>query len=390
MKRIRKQILLAIILMACTAGVWAAVLHLGSSTVSEWNATSGDGCGAGSTVTLDGAVITFGSADDTSGSWSWHSGNAGLIPAQMPTTDGTAATLITSFPASEPFGILPTRGCFFKIEPTKAGTITIVGKPSANNAQSLVFVTADKTNPSTVLSAQVTAYSAGTTEWSYVVDANHIYYFFQLAYPNQLTGYRFTLRGFRFDDSTTQKITVWTIGDSTMANKTSATERGWGMLFPGFVDATKVNVANHAKDGRSTKSFINEGLWETVRCQLAEGDFVLIEFGHNDEKTDASLHTDPSTTFRQNLTKFVNETRAAGATPVLLTPIVRRIFGADGNIYDEHTAYSAAVREVASDLHVPLIDMTLLSGYYENIAGIEGSRELHEYFPGKEIDNTHV
>ena len=188
-----------------------------------------------------------------------------------------------------------------------------------------------------------------------------------------------------------RKITVFTIGDSTMANKSSnSTERGWGMLLSWFIDDTQATVSNHAANGRSTRSFINEGRWNTVRSALREGDYVLIQFGHNDEKTDASLHTDPQTTFKQNLTRFINETRAAGATPVLLTPIVRRIFGSDGNICHEHEEYAEAMRQLAAQLSVPLIDMTQLSACYENIAGIEGSRALHEYFPGREIDNTHL
>ncbi|MBR1800273.1 MAG: glycosyl hydrolase 115 family protein [Bacteroidaceae bacterium] len=389
MKRI-KQILIVLAALAGTAGAWAAVVQFGSTSTTEWTATSADGCNSGSTITLDGAVVTLGSADNSSVTWDWNAKNGGLLPSQMPTTDGTTSTLITSFSAASPFGTLPTQGCFLKIEPTKTGTFTIKGKPSSQSAQKLVFVTLDKNNPTTILSAQIDTYSSSITEWSYAVDADHLYYFFQLAYPNQLTGYRFTLRGLAFDDTVTEKITVWTIGDSTMANKTSATERGWGMLFPTFVDATQVTVSNHATDGRSTKSFIDEGRWETVRSQLAEGDYVLIEFGHNDEKTTSSLHTDPQTTYKQNLTKFITEARAAGATPVLLTPIVRRIFGPDGNIYDEHGEYVAAMKELAADLNVPLIDMNQLSGYYENVAGIVGSRDIHEYYPGKEIDNTHM
>ena len=191
--------LLVLTALACTLGVWAAVVQFGSTSVSEWAATSSSGCSAGSTVTLDGAVITFGSADDASTSWSWHAGNAGLLPSQMPSTDGTAATLVTTFSEEEPFGTLPTRGNFFKIEPTTEGTITISGKPSANAAQPLVFVTADKEAPTTILTAKVTPYDASESYWSYEVDADHVYYFFQLAYSGQLSGYRFTLRSLKFD-----------------------------------------------------------------------------------------------------------------------------------------------------------------------------------------------
>ena len=390
MQRIKLFLTLLVAMTCASVGLWAAVTAFGSSEQTSWTATSSSGCNSGTTITLDGVQVTLGSPDNSSLNWTWNAKNEGILPDQMPTTDGTAATLITSFSATSPFGTLPTRGCFLKIEPTKEGTVTISGKPSANAAQSLIFVTADKNDPTTILSAQVTPYNVSTTEWSYAVDAGHVYYFFQLAYSGQLTGYRFTLKGISFAEGSTKKITVFTIGDSTMANKTSATERGWGMLFPWFVDATQVTVSNHAYDGRSTKSFIDEGRWETVRSQLSEGDFVLIQFGHNDEKTTSSLHTDPQTTYKQNLRKFVNETRAAGATPVLLTSIVRRIFGPDGNILDEHGDYVHAMKEVAAELSVPLIDMNRLSTCYENVAGIVGARDLHEYFPGKEIDNTHL
>ena len=187
-----------------------------------------------------------------------------------------------------------------------------------------------------------------------------------------------------------KRVQVFTCGDSTMANKSSKTERGWGMLFPTFVDDTEAAVINKAEDGRSTLSFINEGRWQAVADQLTEGDYVLLQFGHNDEKTDASLHTDPQTTYKANLRRFITETRAKGANPVLLTPIVRRIFGADGNIEDEHTEYAEAVRELAKEQNVPLIDMNVFSNQYENIAGVVGSRALHEYFPSTEIDNTHL
>ena len=194
-----KLFLLALAGTVCTLGVWAAVTQFGSTSISEWAATASSGCSAGSTITLDGAVITFGSPDDPSTSWSWHAGNAGLLPSQMPSTDGTAATLITTFAESEPFGTLPTRGNFLKVEPSAEGTLTISGKPSANAAQSLVLVTADKADPTTILAAKVTPYSASETYWTYEVDADHVYYFFQLAYTGQLSGYRFTLRSVKFE-----------------------------------------------------------------------------------------------------------------------------------------------------------------------------------------------
>ncbi len=174
-------------------------IGFGDTSATEWTATSGDACNNGSTITLEGVVVTLGSPDDTDVSWSWHAGNAGLLPTQMPSTDGTAETLITEFSEEEPFGTLPTHGAFFKIEPSKAGILTIRGKASASAAQPLVFVTLDKNNPAIILSAMITPWDASVTEWSYEVDADHVYIFFQLAYPEKLNGYRFTLRGMAFE-----------------------------------------------------------------------------------------------------------------------------------------------------------------------------------------------
>src|SRR5258707_9269074 len=109
---------------------------------------------------------------------------------------------------------------------------------------------------------------------------------------------------------------VFMIGDSTMANKPlDLPERGWGMVLGQFfVDPAIVH--NHAVNGRSTKSFIDEGRWDKVLSELKAGDFVVTQFGHNDEKVEnPKVGTDPATTFRDNLRRFVRETRAKNATP---------------------------------------------------------------------------
>ena len=358
----------------------------GDGTASTWTAPTGGPYYSGSEVILTGVTVTLGNIDDAATTWSYHSGNAGLLPTQMPSTDGTAGTLVTGFTETAPFGTLPTHGCYLKIEASETGTLSIGCKPSTDAAQLLVFVTMDAAD---IASAKIIS-TIWDASYNFDVEAGKTYYFFQLAKTGLLTSYRFTLKSLSFLKEGQKPIKVFTIGDSTMAQKSSATERGWGMLLPTFVDQSVVTVSNQAVDGRSTKSFIDEGRWTTVVNQLAEGDYVLIQFGHNDEKTDASLHTEPQTTYKENLTKFVSETLSKGANPVLLTPIVRRIFGSDGNIVNEHEAYAEAMRQLAEELNVPLIDMTLLSSQYENIAGIQGSRALHEYFPGSEIDNTHL
>ena len=142
--------------------------------------------------------------------------------------------------------------------------------------------------------------------------------------------------------------TLYLVGDSTMADKPDAAhnpERGWGQALPEFLDSSIV-VKNFAVNGRSSKSFIDEGKWEAVRNKLHAGDFVCIEFGHNDEKREDSIrYAAADGPYRENLQRFVRETRAAGATPTLLTPIARRPWTA-GKLTDTHGQYLAAVRKL--------------------------------------------
>ena len=156
---------------------------------------------------------------------------------------------------------------------------------------------------------------------------------------------------------TGRHIKVWLVGDSTMANKETKAypETGWGMPFTWFFDST-VTVDNRAKNGRSTKTFITEHLWQPVADNLQEGDYVFIQFGHNDEvPTKASYATEDE--FRNNLIRFIQDTRAKKANPVLLTPVARRKFDSLGNVVGTHDVYSAIVRAVATEHHVPLIDL---------------------------------
>jgi len=193
-------------------------------------------------------------------------------------------------------------------------------------------------------------------------------------------------------------ITVYTIGDSTMANKKAEVypETGWGQVFQNYFDS-KVRVSNHAVNGRSSKSFINEGRWKIVFDSLKRGDYVFIQFGHNDEKTDKpAVYTDPSTTYRKNLEKYIEETRAKGATPILLTPIVRRKFDASGKLIDTHGKYPDAVREVAANLKIELIDMQKLTHALISSLGDEPSKNIYLWtapepkFPEGRKDDTHL
>jgi len=194
-----------------------------------------------------------------------------------------------------------------------------------------------------------------------------------------------------------KKITVFTIGDSTMANKKAevAPETGWCQAFPVFVDQT-VEVKNRALNGRSTKSFITEGRWKAVLDSLQSGDYVFIQFGHNDEKIqDSTRYTEPFTSYRKNLERFVRETREKGATPILFTSIVRRKFE-NSFLTDTHGNYPVVVRKVATEMNVPLVDLQLLTAGAVTALGDEASKYIYlwtpptDKFPEGRKDDTHL
>jgi DNA sulfur modification protein DndE len=181
-------------------------------------------------------------------------------------------------------------------------------------------------------------------------------------------------------------ITIYLVGDSTMANKPNLEnpERGWGQLFPTFFDKS-IKIDNYARNGRSTKSFIDEGRWDSVMVKVKKGDYVFIQFGHNDaKKEDPKRYAEPHTAYKNNLIRFVVDCRAKGATPVLLTPIVRRKFNDKGALIDTHGDYPAVVREVAKELNVLLIDINESSKKLVGEMGDEASKSLYLYVePGK-------
>lgn len=198
-----------------------------------------------------------------------------------------------------------------------------------------------------------------------------------------------------------QKPTLFLIGDSTMSNKDNPDknpEHGWGQVLPQFL-TTGIEVQNHAMNGRSSKSFRTEGRWDKVEKQLKKGDFVVIQFGHNDQKIkDSTKFTNPYTQYRANLERYVKETRAKGATPILMTSITRRNFTENGVLVDTHTNYPLVVRLVADDMKVPFVDMQLLTEQMEISAGPEKSKLLHLHFKAGEnayydkdkADDTHL
>lgn len=196
------------------------------------------------------------------------------------------------------------------------------------------------------------------------------------------------------------KITIFMIGDSTMADKVLTggnQERGWGHMLPGFF-SEDVCIKNYALNGRSSKSFIDEGVWKKVISQVKKGDYVFIQFGHNDEKEDLSRHTDVGGTFDDNLRRYVNETRVKGGVPVLFNSIVRRNFDEKGELIDTHGRYLESPCNVAKELGVIFIDMNKITHDLVQDFGEEASKKLYMWIPanavvacpdGKE-DNTHL
>ncbi len=190
---------------------------------------------------------------------------------------------------------------------------------------------------------------------------------------------------------------IWLVGDSTMADKEirAYPETGWGMPFEHFFDST-ITVDNQAKNGRSTKSFVAEGRWAAVERDLHAGDYVLIQFGHNDEVPTKANYT-PEDQFENNLTRFIKETRNKQATPILITPVARRKFDTAGHIMETHAVYAAIVRKVAAAQNTPLIDLDKESQSLLQQLGPEHSKFLFDYlapgehpnYPQGREDDTH-
>ena len=223
----------------------------------------------------------------------------------------------------------------------------------------------------------------------------------------------------------TDTVTVFMIGDSTMANKPLAKEnqeRGWGQMLPIYLQG-KIKVDNHAVNGRSSKSFMDEGRWDKVMEKLRPGDFVIIQFGHNDEKEKSpDRYTVPGSSFDDNLRRYVNDTKSKGATPILMNSIARRNFPPNAGLdiasesddkqkdwkgkypnegvilVDTHGAYLDSPRNVAAETGVTFIDMNKLTHKLVQELGPSASRDLfmwipadtYEFCPKGKIDNTHL
>lgn len=195
------------------------------------------------------------------------------------------------------------------------------------------------------------------------------------------------------------QITVYLAGDSTCANKAAdkRPETGWGEMMQKYFDPSKVVIDNRAQNGRSTKTFIGEGRWQAIVDKLKSGDYVFVQFGHNDESKEKGERYTPPDAYRANLIRFIGDVKGKKASIVLLTPVMRRKFDKDGNFVDTHGEYPDIVRSVAKEYKVPLIDMHRKSEYVIKKYGVEGSRALFlqlkpgesPNYPNGIEDNTH-
>ena len=194
-----------------------------------------------------------------------------------------------------------------------------------------------------------------------------------------------------------EKPVVYLVGDSTMSEKriSSYPETGWGMPFEDYF-TDEIEIENHARNGRSTRTFIEEGRWKTIKETLKPGDFVLVQFGHNDEVPTKTRYTPPEQ-YQKFLRQYISETRDADANPILLTPITRRQFNDKGQVKETHEQYSELMREVAKSEDVPLIDMDRKSQTMLTEIGEDKSTLLFLHlnpgqnpnYPEGVTDNTH-
>jgi lysophospholipase L1-like esterase len=201
-----------------------------------------------------------------------------------------------------------------------------------------------------------------------------------------------------FSTAEKKRIKVWLIGDSTMSvkEKKAYPETGWGMPFVNFWDST-VTVDNRAKNGRSSKSFFAENLWQPVLDNLQEGDYVFIQFGHNDESKDKGERYSTPEEFKANLLRYVTESRSKKAIPVLITPVARRKFDENGQVKETHGEYPALVKQVAAENNVLLIDLGEKSKALLQQMGPDASKYLFNYltpgehpnYPEGKQDDTH-
>lgn len=196
------------------------------------------------------------------------------------------------------------------------------------------------------------------------------------------------------------KKIFWAADSTVQTNDyTTYPQTGIGQVFSLFIK-DEYQVENHAKNGRSTKSFMDEGRLQAIEEKIGEGDFLFIQFGHNDEKKkDPTRYTEPFSSYMENLETYIKVARDHGAYPMLITPLERRCFMDDKHLGNgEHSEYVAAMKQTAEKCNVPLVDLYSMSRVELKKAGEEQSRRWYMYFPAGvyanymdgSLDNTHL
>lgn len=179
------------------------------------------------------------------------------------------------------------------------------------------------------------------------------------------------------------RIRIVLVGDSTVTEGS-----GWGLGFRQVVTGS-VDLVNEAANGRSSKSYLDEGRWQTALA--LKGTYYLIQFGHNDEPGKGpERETDPRTTYRQNMARYVDEVRGIGAKPILVTSLVRRVYNEDGTIRTTQTPYVEAVRALAAEKGVPLVDLHSVSKADAEHAGDDVWADLSPRDDKGQVDRTHL
>ena len=195
--------------------------------------------------------------------------------------------------------------------------------------------------------------------------------------------------------STDSVTTIFLCGNSTVVDQTDEPWTSWGQIIPAYFD-DRIAISNHAESGERTTSFLHSKRLDKVMSMAKPGDWIIIEFGHNDEK-DRADGSGAWYNFSANLKIFIDRARKAGLNPILVTPTARRFFDDKGNIKNTHGEYPDAIRVMAEREHIPIIDLTQMSATLYETLGIEGSKKAFVHypagtFPGQRselADNTH-
>jgi len=168
--------------------------------------------------------------------------------------------------------------------------------------------------------------------------------------------------------------TVYLAGNSTVTDQQYEPWAAWGQMLPRFFKSGKISVANHAASGETLKSFIAENRLKKILAGIKPGDYLFIQFGHNDQKPQNSDYVKPFTGYKELLKLFISEVRKHNAIPVLVTPMLRRNFDDNGKIINTHGDYPEAMRQTAREENVALIDLHQMSKILYEAMGTEGSK----------------